>query len=128
MAAEALMGDTFSAYSEGTVVIDGLEEPGWTLEYVTTGRVVGSSRNSDGNTRLTTVGGVQREVLEGGLHIPVSATLPRVGWVFVCTAIGAGSDPSLVGRKWHIADVPAKSLATARRLDVVELDHQEGPP
>ena len=125
--AEGLMGDTFAAYSEGFVVVDGLEEPGWTLQYETRGRVVGQSRNADAESRTVTVGGVEREVLQGGLHIPLSAALPAIGWVFVCTAVGAGSDPALVGRKWRVQDVPTKSYATARRLDVIALDHTEGP-
>jgi hypothetical protein len=126
-AAEALMGDEFTAYSEGTVTIDGLDEPGWVAEYVTVGRVVGQSRQSDAESRTVTVGGVEREVLQGGLHIPLAADLPAIGWVFVCTAVGSGSDPALLGRKWRVQDVPVKSYATARRLDVYALDHAEGP-
>lgn len=127
VAAQRLMLDTFTAYSEGTVTIDGLEEPDWVAEYVTPGRVVGQSRQSDAESRAVTVGGVEREVLQGGLHIPLTADLPAIGWVFVCTAVGSGSDPALLGRKWRVQDVPAKSYATARRLDVIALDHAEGP-
>lgn len=120
-AAESLMVDTFTAYSNGTAVVDGLKEDAWTDEYSTRGRVSGRARDGDTNTRTVTVGGVERPVVEGGLHIPLSAPLPAIGWEFVCDEVGPASDPSLVGRRWRVVDVPAKSFATARRLDVVEV-------
>ncbi len=120
-AAEALMADTFTAYSYGWGTVDGLREQTWTTQGETRGKVSGRSRGGDTNTRTVTVGGVERPVMEGGLHLPLSAPLPKVGWEYQCTAVGPASDPSLLGRRWRVVDVPAKSHATARRLDVVEV-------
>ena len=68
-----------------------------------------------------TVGGVERPVVEGGLHLPLDAELPAIGWHDICTAVGPSSDPALLGRRWEVVDVPAKSYATARRLDVAQI-------
>lgn len=124
-AAEALMVDTFTAFSLEWETVDGLDEQVWVEQYDTAGRVAGRSRDSDTNTRAVTIGDVERPVLEGGLHIPLSAVLPAIGWVYICTAVGAVSDPSLLGRRWRVVDVPAKSQATARRLDVVDVTPAE---
>lgn len=123
--ADATFTDTFTAHAPDpdnpTTDADGFEVPGWTNEGSTSGKVSGRSRESDTNTRTVDVGGVERPVVDGGLHIPLSATIPAIGWEFVCTAVGPVTDPALVGRRWRVVDVPAKSHATARRLDVVEV-------
>lgn len=115
------MTDTFTAFSFEWDEVDGLDEQIWVEHYETPGRVAGRSREGDTNTRTATVGGVERPVVEGGLHIPLGAELPTIGWEFICTAVGASSDPTLLGRRWRVVDVPAKSFSTARRLDVVEV-------
>jgi hypothetical protein len=121
--AESLMLDTFAAYSPGgtTTDADGYEIPGFTDEGSTPGKVSGRSRDSDTNTRTVTVGGVERVVVDGGLHIPLSAPVPAIGWEYQMVTAGPSTDPALVGRRWRVVDVPAKSYATARRLDVVEV-------
>lgn len=121
--AVATFTDTFAAYSPGgsTTDADGFEVPGWTDEGSTVGKVSGRSRESDTDTRMVTVGGVERPVVSGGLHIPLTASVPAIGWEYVMTAAGPVTDPALVGRRWRVVDVPAKSYATARRLDVVEV-------
>lgn len=122
-AAESSMRDTFAAFSPGgnSVDADGFEVPGFTDEGTTLGKVAGRFRGGDPSTRTVTIGGVERPVLEGGLHLPVSAVLPEIGWEYECTAVGDESDPALVGRRYRVVDVPAKSYATARRLDVVDV-------
>lgn len=115
------MLDDFTAYAYTTAKVDGLDEQTWVEQDVTRGKVSGRSRDSDTNTRTVTIGGVERVVAEGGLHLPLDAELPAIGWEYVCTAVGPSSDPSLLGRRWRVVDVPAKSYATARRLDVVEV-------
>lgn len=121
--AESLMLDDFTAYAFTTAKVDGLDEQTWVEQDVTRGKVAGRSRQGgDTNTRTVTVGGQQRLVVEGGLHIPLDAELPAIGWEYVCTAVGPSTDPALLGRRWRVVDVPAKSYATARRLDVVEVD------
>lgn len=122
--AERLMQDTFTAYSPGgkTENASGQEVDGWTDEGETLGKVSGRSRQGgDTDTRYETVGAIQRPVVEGGLHIPLEAPMPSVGWEYVCTAAGPSSDPGLVGRRYRVVDVPLKSFATARRLDVVDV-------
>ena len=128
LAAEALMGDTFTAYSpNGTTTVNGLKVPAYANQGSTPGKVqAGSQQGGDTNTRTVTVGGVERPVIESGLHLPIDAPVPVAGdrgrgWEYVCTAVGAGSDPELVGRRYLVVGVPAKSYATARRLDVVEV-------
>lgn len=117
------MSDTFTAYSPGskTPNPDGYEVDGWSTEYATPGKIAGISRQGDTNTRLVTIGTVDHPVLEGGLHIPIDAALPAIGWEFECTAVGPSSDPSLLGSRYRVVDVPLKSYATARRLDVVRI-------
>lgn len=120
--AESLMHDTFTAYQFARTKVDGLDEETWTSQGDTRGRLNGRSRQGgDTTTRTVTIGGVERPVVEGGLSIPVGAPLPAVGWEYECIAVGSSSDPSLLGRRFRVVDVPAKSHATARRLDVVEV-------
>lgn len=122
------MTDRFTAYSpDGFTVVGGLEVPAYADEGSTVGKVQApSAQAGDTPTRTVTVGGVSRPVLAGGLHIPVGSDLPvagdqGVGWEYECTSVGAVSDASLVGRRFLVVGVPAKSFATARRLDVVEV-------
>lgn len=119
--AEAMMLDTFTAYAFTTVKIDGLDEQSWVEQGATPGKVSGRARDSDTNTRVIEIGGVDRPVIEGGLHIPLSAPVPSIGWEYVLTALGPHTDPALLLRRWRVVDVPAKSYATARRIDVVAL-------
>lgn len=120
------MLETFTAYAATWTTVGGLQVQTWVQQYVTDGKVAGRSRQGgDTNTRIVTIGGIERFVLEGGLHIPLNAGLPAVGWEFVCTAAGPYSDPSLLGRRFRVVDVPAKSYATARRLDVFEVEPPE---
>jgi hypothetical protein len=122
------MVDTFTAYSpNGKTTVSGLEVQAYANEGSTRGKVQGGSASvADTASRTVQIGGVARPVLTGGLHIPISADLPvagtqGIGWEYECTAVGADSDPSLVGRRWLVVSVPAKTFATARRLDVVEV-------
>jgi hypothetical protein len=122
-AAQAAFADTFAAYSPAVTTLDvnGYEVPAFTAQGSTKGKVQSRNREGDTNTRMIRVGDVDRPVIEGGLHIPLSATVPGIGWEYVCTAVGALSDVALLGRRWRVVDVPAKTYATARRLDVVEV-------
>ena len=124
-----MMVDTFTAYApNGTTTDgDGFKVPAYADQGSTKGKVQGpSAQSSDTATRTALVGGVERPVIAGGLHIPVSAPCPAagpegVGWEYVQTAAGALSDPNLVGRRYRVVNAPAKTYATARRLDVVEI-------
>lgn len=128
LAAEAEMTLTFTPYSpNGYTTVSGLEVPAYASHTSTRGKVQGGSASTtDTVTRYVTIGGVERPVLAGGLHIPISATVPKagdqgVGWEYLCTAVGTYDDPALLNRRYLVVSVPAKSFATARRLDVVEV-------
>lgn len=133
--AEAAFTDTYAAYSPGgrTTNADGMEVEGYTSEGSTPAKVQSRARQGDANVRIVRVGGVDRQVIEAGLHIPVSKFVDPVtnkpqikagdigvGWEYECTAIGPNSS-SWVGRRFLVVEVPSKTYATARRLDVVEL-------
>lgn len=118
------MIDTFTAYSPGapTTGADGMTEPTWVNEGSTKGKVRGQSLVAhDTAVGNAFVGLVYRSILQGTLHIPVSAPLPVIGWEYVCTAVGTGTDPALVGTRWRVANVPVETYMTARRCDVVRL-------
>lgn len=129
--AQSLMTLTLAAYSPSgkTTNAGGYTVPGYTPEGATFGKVQGAS-GKDTATRYIKVGDVERPVLEGGLHIPLTAKVPVAGeqrgqvggaWEYEVTAVGPHDDPALLGRRYLVVEVPAKSLATARRLSVVEL-------
>lgn len=126
--AEARFTDTFAAYSPtaGTKDADGVDVAGYVTEAPTKGKVSAESGRGDTESRTINVGGVERLVLTGGLHIPISAAVPTAGeygtgWEYECIAVGALSDLAVLGTRWLVVDVPLKSNATARRLDVVRL-------
>lgn len=132
MAARAQMVDTFTPYSPNgnTLDADGFQVPAFLAQAATPGKIQsrtgGLGAAGDASTRFVTIGGVERPVLEGGLHLPIDAPLPvagaqGVGWEYECTAIGADSDPAMLGRRWLVVSVPVKTLATARRIDVAEV-------
>lgn len=119
---------TFTAYSPNAkTTVSGLEVQAYANEGSTRGKVQGgSAATADTATDYVNVGGVRRPVLKGGLHIPISSDLPvagdpGIGWEYLCTAVGQYDDPSLLNRRYLVVNAPAKSFATARRLDVVEV-------
>jgi hypothetical protein len=126
-AAEALFGCTFDVFAPaGFDKVGGLEVQKYDPKTATPGKIQGSIAK-DGVTRSVTVGGVSRPLLEEGLHIPISAQVPvggdrGIGWEYQCTAVSGSADPALVGRRYLVVNVPAKTYATARRLDVVEVE------
>ncbi len=124
------MIDTFTPHAPNgtTTDADGYEVPAYAPQTPTPGKVQADSKaGGDTATRMVSVGGVERPVVQGGLHIPIGAPMPvaseqrGVAWEYECTAVGPESDPALLGRRWLVVSVPAKTYATARRLDVVEL-------
>lgn len=125
--AESLMQDTFRAYKpSGAVVVDRLRKPAFTDMGTTPGKTQGPSASSaDTATRTVRVGDVDVDVVAAGLHLPIGAALPAVGWEYECEAVGAASDPAGLGRRYRVVNVPAKSYATARRLDVVDITDLE---
>lgn len=126
-AAEALMTLRLAAYSPGDpTVVNGQEVPGFNTEGTTRGKVSGQSMQSrDAFTRTVKIGSVEVPVLQAGLHIPISAALPEDRWEYVVTGVGPNDDPALLNRRYRVVSVPAKSFATARRLDVAEVPHAD---
>lgn len=128
--AESLMTLTLTAYSPAgsTTDADGYKVQAYADEGETPGKVQGGAQaGKDTPTRHVRIGGVERPVLSAGLHIPISAPIPvaseqrGIGWEYVVDSVGPVDDPALLGRRYLVVGVPAKSYATARRLDVVEL-------
>lgn len=130
--AESLMADTLTAYVPTAQTIDGLEVDVYTAQGTTPGKVQGTSvTGRDTVSRTVTIGGADLTVVEGGLQIPLSefvgpdglaivASEQRgIAWEFAVTAIGPTTDPALLGRWFMVTNVPVKSAATARRMDVV---------
>ena len=116
--AEAGMQDTFTVSSITRQKVDGLDQDIETSQGTTRGKIAGpSSQARDTNTRTAAVGGVERPVIEGGLHIPIASPAPEIGWHCTLTVLGPMTDPSLLNSVWRVVDVPAKSYATARRLE-----------
>lgn len=106
----------------GTTTVNGAEVPAFADEYRTAGKITGQSQQSqDTYTRTVRVGDVDVPVLQGGLHIPLGARVPEIRWEYVVTGVGPDDDRALLGRRYRVVSVPAKSFATARRLDVVEV-------
>lgn len=77
------------------------------------------TRNLVAQTRE--VGGRTAVTVRVELHLPISAPAVTVGDVWEVTAVGALSDTQLLGRKFRVVAPVAKSLATARRLEVEEI-------
>lgn len=135
--AESLMTLTVTAYSPNGFTDDpntGLPVPQFATVGTSAAKLQGTSSSSrDTPTRYVRIGEVDRPVLESGLHLPISAFVASgvlaivaseqrgVAWEFEVTAAPSPVDPSLVGRRYMVASIPAKSFATARRLDVVEV-------
>lgn len=117
------MTDTLAAFAPNgsTTDADGMKVSAFTPKGSTNGRVHAGVRLQSVTAQTTTVAGVERPIIDGGLRIPVSAPTPSIGWEYQLTAVGPATDPGLVGRRWHVVGIQADSYATARRLSVVEV-------
>lgn len=121
-AAEALMLDEFTAlvYTD-TTDADDLEVKDWEPQGdPVPGKFPSKVNGQPQNTRMVNVGGVDRPVIEGGLHLPWSAS-PEPGMRYRCTAVGPDTHPSALNRTVHVVEAPISSDMTAWRLDVVEV-------
>ena len=124
-AAEAMMTDTGTAYrptGHTARNADGEEVPTFTDLFTSPCKIQGpSAATADTTTRTVVVGGVERPVLSAGLHMPIAAAALVNGDEFEVTANDPFSDVQLLGRRYKIVGDPAKSHATARRFDVVQV-------
>lgn len=121
------MLDTFTVYAPAgkTTDVDGMESPAYTTIGTTRGKVQGRSKG-DTSARRINVAGVDRLVVDAGLHVAVDSPAPAqgnlgIGWEYVLTTAGPATPADLVESRWLVVDSPAKSFMTARRLDVVRL-------
>lgn len=127
-AAARMMQDTAQVSRRSGVTKDpttGLKQPAYTPVYETPCKV-SAATGRDMAVRTVEVGGVERAVIEGGLHIPIpdegsEAVQVHNGDRFTITAVGPMSDPGLLGRVFEVVEYGGKSWATARRLNVVEV-------
>lgn len=120
--ANATFTDTFIAFTYETVKIDGLDETVWVEGEETFGKVPNRRSGGDAtNLRKVTIGGVEHDVIDGGLHLPLAAD-PQIGAVYLCTALGPTSPPALLGRAFKVIEAPVTSTMTAWRLNVEEVE------
>lgn len=123
---------TFDWFSPGALVMVGeFEERQAVAEGQTPGKIQARSRmGGDTMVQMVRVGDVELPVMKGALHIPVNALLDVNGqlrldedWEAVVAGVSPDGydDPALLGRRYRVVDVPAKSHQTARRLDVVDI-------
>lgn len=134
--AESLMTDTGSAYRptgrSTQDPVSGDENP--LFDTIETGgccKIQGTSVvGRDPQARTVNVGGLELPVIEAGLHRPWDSEPMRPGDEWLITEAGPSSDPSLSGRRYRLVPAvnapsgvlgQAKSFATARRYDVIEL-------
>ena len=120
-AAERMMTDTCAVrYPTGTSTPDpdtGTEAPDYADRFTSKCKV--QARNLQ--ARQEEVGGRTATTVSVELHLPIDAPAVEVGDVCEIAAVGALSDPQMLGRKFRVVAPVAKSFATARRLDVEEM-------
>lgn len=98
----------------------------YTLRGYEEGKVQSQARQGDTQTRYASIGGVDRPILNGALHLGLDADRPAggkrgVGWEYEVVKCGPLDDPALAGTRWLVWESPIKTQATARRLTVVEV-------
>jgi len=121
--AETQMEDTlaFGTMTRGGLDADGLETETFAASFTTPGKVTGRS-GADLTIRTVEIGGVERPVISGGIHIPADRPeLVPAGMFVRVEAIGPDSPAHLLGRVYKIDGESVKSYQTARRFDVVEV-------
>lgn len=129
--AEARMTLTLAAFEptgDTTTDADGYNVLVYDPKGSVSGRIRGGSQSAgDSTTRYVNIGGVERPVLTGGLHLPIGSLVPvaseqrGVGWEYEVTELGPVDNPALLGRRFLVVGVSLVAQATALRLDVVEV-------
>lgn len=116
-AAERLMLDTCTIKRKtGETTSGGVVTPTWSTLFSNQKCKVQSVGLAD---QGTTVGEAFKIVKRPEVHLPVTVTGLQPDDVITITA--SALDPDLVGRVYVIRDVLAKSYATARRVNVLEV-------
>ncbi|MGZ5422632.1 MAG: DUF6093 family protein [Aeromicrobium sp.] len=121
--AELTMLDTLAFGAMGTTTDpDGFEVDGFVADFTSPGKVAGGSIGNDQGIRTTMVGGSERPVITGGIHIPADSTaVVPTGTLVKVTTLGPDSPAHLLNRLYRIEGESTKSYQTARRFDVVEV-------
>lgn len=116
--AEARMVDTWAiGTSAGWSYVGGEDVQTVNPEFTTPGRLkVGGNVLRETEAGARTVVESRRE-----LHIPVDSPTVPSGAVAECTAIGATSDPTLLGTIVRLSGSAPGAQTTARRLEVTEV-------
>lgn len=116
------MQDTFTAYTYTWTTVDGLDEQTWVEQGETPGKIPNkvASGSDASNARTVSVGGVERTVIEGGLHLPWDAE-PQVGMEYVLTELGPTTHPSMLNKRYRVVETHPTSRMTAWRLDVCDV-------
>lgn len=79
------------------------------------------SRSISGHstTDASLVGGVEWALNQTELHLPFNTSAgARVGDIIVCTAVGALTNPDMLGTRHVLIGIPAGSWLTSRRFKV----------
>lgn len=123
-AAERLMLDTlaFGSNQMAPNPDTDMEEETFVATFTTPGKVAGTSADSDQTVRMVTVGGTERPVISGGIHIPADRpeTVPT-GMLVKVIELGPASPAHMLNRVYRVEGESTKSYQTARRFDVVEV-------
>lgn len=123
--AAASFRDTFAAYVKEWTTVDGLDEEDWVLLGDTPGKIPNKVSGGDAsNARTENVGGVERTVIEGGLHLPWEAE-PQVGMEYLLVELGPTTHPSMLNRRYRVIETHPTSRMTAWRLDVCDMTPAE---
>lgn len=121
-AAEALMVDTIVVYDVGDRDTQDESTGDEVLELVIAFTSKAKFQQGDvTQPNMPSVGGRREAIDETTVQIPVSAPQVVQGQVVECTAVGDGSDPRLVGRKWVVSVPMNKTYSTATRLSLRQL-------
>lgn len=116
--AEARMTDTWVIGTDlGWESVDGTDVQTVTPLFTTQGRL----KSPGGVVRETQVGDRTSVETRRELHIPVDSPAVPADAVAECTAIGALTDPSVLGIIVRLSGAAPGSQTTARRLEVTEV-------
>lgn len=126
-AAAQQMWDTFTAFSYEWWEEDDLSEQIWVERGDALGKVPNKRAGGDASSaRTVNVGGVERIVVEGGLHLAWDASpSPTVGMEYVLTKLGPTTHPSMLNKRYKVVETHPTSAMTAWRLDVVDVTPPE---
>lgn len=118
-AAESGMVDTCSIKRVSAEVTDPYSgETEQTVSTIYTGKCRFQQSGGGAQAQQADVGEAYLLIQRAEIQLPVAVVGLQVGDVVTCTA--AGRDPDLVGRSFLVRDLPYKTDATSRRVQITE--------